>query len=146
MNHGRLDELAFRSAAEVVDEGESLIVIDAAGCFDPMRMTHSARMGAVDPAGMMKHLHVLRARSAADLEFLIAQQVQFVLLQKFLLMMLNQNHLEFLLAKQVQQVLLELNRQFLELIPLEFLLERRVLRLDLAQHDIPGPEILNPVD
>ena len=76
MNHGRLDELAFRSAAEVVDEGESLIVIDAAGCFDPMRMTHSARMGAVDPAGMMKHLHVLRARSAADLEFLIAHELE----------------------------------------------------------------------
>jgi hypothetical protein len=67
----RIEELAFQSAAEVVDGGEALIVVDAAGCFDPGRMTHSARIGAIDPAGLLKHLHILRARSAAELEDLI---------------------------------------------------------------------------
>ena len=75
MSDHRLDELAFRTAAEIVDSGEPLIVVDAAGCFEPNRMTHSARIGALDPAGLMKHLHILRARSAADLEDVLLHQL-----------------------------------------------------------------------
>lgn len=71
-----LAELAFRSAAEVVASGEALIVVDAAGCFEPNRMTHSARMGALDPASLMKHLHILRARSAADLEHVLLYELE----------------------------------------------------------------------
>ncbi len=71
MSDRRLDELAFRTAAEIVDSGEPLIVVDAAGCFEPNRMTHSARIGAIDPAGLMKHLHILRANSALEMENVI---------------------------------------------------------------------------
>jgi hypothetical protein len=76
MSDHRIDELAFRSAAEIVESGENLIVIDAAGCFDPSRMTHSARIGAIDPSGLMKHLHILRARSAEDLENLVLHHLE----------------------------------------------------------------------
>jgi len=76
MSDHRIDELAFRSAAEIVESGETLIVIDAAGCFDPSRMTHSARIGAIDPSGLTKHLHVLRARSAEDLETLVLHHLE----------------------------------------------------------------------
>jgi hypothetical protein len=72
----RLDEIAFRSAAEIVQSGETLIVVDGSGCFEPSRMTHSARMGAIDPAGLVKHLHILRARSAAELENLILHHLE----------------------------------------------------------------------
>ena len=71
-----LAERAFRTAAEVVGSGEALIVVDAAGCFEPNRMTHSARMGALDPASLMKHLHILRARSAADLEYVLVYELE----------------------------------------------------------------------
>ena len=72
----RLDELAFRSAADIVVTGDSLVVVDAAGCFDPARMTHSARIGALDPAGLMRHLHIIRARTADELELAIGQQIE----------------------------------------------------------------------
>src|SRR4051812_6457238 len=71
----RFDEAAFRSAAGIVDSGEAVIVVDGGGCFEPSRMTHSARTGALDPAGLMKRLHILRARSAAELENIILNQL-----------------------------------------------------------------------
>ncbi len=41
---------------KIADGGETLIVVDASGCFDPARMTYSARIGrSFDPAGLMKH-------------------------------------------------------------------------------------------
>jgi hypothetical protein len=76
MSDHRFDEVAFQSAAEVVTNGETLIVIDAAGCFDPARMTHSARIGTIDPSGLISHLHVLRARSAEDLANLILHRLE----------------------------------------------------------------------
>ena len=72
----RLDELAFQTAAEIVGHKETLIVVDAAGCFDPNRMTHSARIGAIDPAGLMRYLHILRARSVEDLETIILYNLE----------------------------------------------------------------------
>ena len=73
----RIDELAFRSANEIIDRGDSLIVVDAAGCFEPARVTHSARIGAIDPALLLKKLRVLPARSAAELEDIILHQLEF---------------------------------------------------------------------
>jgi hypothetical protein len=73
----RIDELAFRSANEIIDRGDSLIVVDAAGCFEPARVTHSARVGAIDPALLLKKLRVLPARSAAELEDIVLHQLEF---------------------------------------------------------------------
>src|SRR5262245_5336143 len=73
----RIDELAFRSANEIIDRGDSLIVVDAAGCFEPARMTHAARVGAIDPALLLKKLRVLPARSAGELEDIILHQLEF---------------------------------------------------------------------
>ena len=66
-------ELAFRSAAEMVANGEKLIVVDPAGCFHPVRMSQSARFGALDPEGILKHLHILRAESPSVLESVLLQ-------------------------------------------------------------------------
>ncbi len=76
MSDRRLDELAFRTAAEIVGSGEDLIVVDPAGCFEPSRMTQSARIGTIDPAGLMRHLHILRAASAEDLETIVVHQLE----------------------------------------------------------------------
>jgi len=73
---GSIDELAFRSAAEIVESGETLIVIDAGHGFDPSRMTQSARFGAIDPTNLMKRLHILRAPSALDLEEAILYRLE----------------------------------------------------------------------
>ena len=70
-SESRIDDLAFRSANEIIDRGDSLIVVDAAGCFEPARMTHSARTGAIDPALLLKKIRVLPARSAGELEDII---------------------------------------------------------------------------
>jgi len=72
----RPSEFAFKSAAEIVECGETLIVVDTAGCFEPTRMTHSARIGAIDPVNLMKRLHILRTGSAADLEHLVLYQLE----------------------------------------------------------------------
>ena len=61
-------EFAFRSAAEMVSSGEKLIVVDPVGCFHPVRMSQSARFGALDPAGILKHLHILRAEESVAFE------------------------------------------------------------------------------
>ena len=76
MSERRLDELAFRTAAEIVAGGDNLIVVDPAGCFDPARMTHSARIGAIDPAVFLRHLHIVRAPSAEELETIIALRLE----------------------------------------------------------------------
>jgi hypothetical protein len=68
-------DAALQSAAEIVERGESLIVVDGAGCFEPGRMTHSARLGALDPAGLVKHLQILRAKSAAEIEDIILHRL-----------------------------------------------------------------------
>jgi hypothetical protein len=73
----RIDELAYRSASEIIDRGDSLIVVDAAGCFEPARVTHSARIGAIDPSLLLKKLRVLPARSASELEDIILRQLEF---------------------------------------------------------------------
>jgi hypothetical protein len=72
----RLDELAFRTAVEIVESGDHLIVVDPAGCFDPNRMTHSARIGNLDPVGLLRHLHILRAAAAEDMEAIVAHQLE----------------------------------------------------------------------
>jgi hypothetical protein len=73
---GQFDTLAFRSAAEIIENGEDLIVVDGAGCFEPTRMTHAARIGAIDSANLMRHLHILRARTAFELEDVILNQLE----------------------------------------------------------------------
>jgi hypothetical protein len=75
-SESRIDELAFRSANEIIDRGDSLIVVDAAGCFEPARMTHAARTGAIDPALLLKKIRVLPARSAGELEDIILHQLK----------------------------------------------------------------------
>jgi hypothetical protein len=71
-----LDELAFRSAAEVVESGERLIVVDTGHSFDPARMSQSARFGALEPANLMKQLHILRAASAGELEDVVSCRLE----------------------------------------------------------------------
>jgi hypothetical protein len=73
----RIDELAFRSANEIIDRGDSLIVVDAAGCFEPARIAHSARIGAIDPSLLLKKLRVLPATSAGELEDIILHELEF---------------------------------------------------------------------
>jgi len=75
-SESRIDELVFRSANEIIDRGDSLIVVDAAGCFEPARMTHTARTGAIDPALLLKKIRVLPARSAGELEDIILHQLE----------------------------------------------------------------------
>jgi hypothetical protein len=71
-----IHEVAFRTAADLVSNGEKLIVVDAAGCFHPLRMTQSARIGALDPAGLLKHLHILDASSPKALEQTILHDLE----------------------------------------------------------------------
>jgi hypothetical protein len=71
-----IHEAAFRTAAEMVSNGEPLVVIDAASCFHPLRMTQSARIGSMDPAGLLKHLHILRASSAQALEQTVLHELE----------------------------------------------------------------------
>ena len=71
-----IHDVAFRTAADLVANGERLIVVDAAGCFHPLRMTQSARIGALDPAGLLKHLHILHASSPKVLEQAILHELE----------------------------------------------------------------------
>jgi hypothetical protein len=66
-------ERAFRSAADMVANGRKLIVVDTIGCFHPVRMSQSARFAALDPTGILKDLHILRADTAAALEVTLQQ-------------------------------------------------------------------------
>lgn len=76
VNERSSDELAFRSAADVIEAGEKLLIIDSASCFEPARLSHSARFGNIDPIRIMHNLHVLRARSATDLEHIVTVELE----------------------------------------------------------------------
>ena len=69
-------ETAFRSAADMVSDGDKLIVIDGAGCFHPLRMIQSARFGALDPTSLLKHIHIFQASSPGSLEQAILHELE----------------------------------------------------------------------
>jgi hypothetical protein len=70
-----IHDLAFRSAAERVASQEKLIVVDPVGCFHPVRMSQSARFGALGPVGILKHLHVLRTENSLAFEGVLAELI-----------------------------------------------------------------------
>jgi len=57
---GPLDDLALELAAELTASGERLVVVDAAGCFDPSKVSRAA-------VTVAKNLHVVRAAHSGDL-------------------------------------------------------------------------------
>jgi hypothetical protein len=75
----RIEEAALHSAAELNNAGEAMIVVDAAGCFDPARMSRSIRNKGMDPAGMLRNTRILRAESASELEHIILTQLSALL-------------------------------------------------------------------
>jgi hypothetical protein len=76
MHDDQVQELAFRLAAEMVASGEKLLVVDAAGYFDPGRITQSARLAALNPAGLFEGLHVLRASNCRAFEETILVELE----------------------------------------------------------------------
>ena len=58
---GPLEDLAFEVAEELTANGERLVVVDAAGCFDPSKVSRAA-------ATVAQNLHVIRASSSSDLQ------------------------------------------------------------------------------
>jgi len=58
---GPLEDLAFELAEELTTNGERLVVVDAAGCFDPSRISRAA-------ATVAQNLHVIRASNSGDLQ------------------------------------------------------------------------------
>src|SRR6186997_1732913 len=66
---GPLDDLAFEIAAELTANGERLVVVDAAGCFDPSRVSRAASTVA-------RNLHVVRAAHSSDLQTTLGPALQ----------------------------------------------------------------------
>ena len=58
--NGPIEDLAFEIAAQLTTNEERLIVVDAAGCFDPSRISRAA-------AAIACNLHVIRAARSSDL-------------------------------------------------------------------------------
>jgi hypothetical protein len=58
---GPLEEMAFELAGELTANDERLVVVDAAGCFDPSRVSRT-------PITVARNLHVIRAASSGDLQ------------------------------------------------------------------------------
>jgi hypothetical protein len=76
MNDGPVQELAFRLAVEMVASGEKLLVVDAAGYFDPGRLAQSVRLASLNPAGLFEGLHILRASTCRALEETILVELE----------------------------------------------------------------------
>jgi hypothetical protein len=57
---GPLEEMAFDLAAELTMGGERLVVVDAAGCFDPSSVSRTAVSVALN-------MHLVRASQSGDL-------------------------------------------------------------------------------
>ena len=58
---GPLEDMALELSANLTADGERLVVVDAAGCFDPSRISRAA-------ASLARNLHVVRAAHGDDLE------------------------------------------------------------------------------
>lgn len=58
---GPLEDMAFELAAELTANGERLVVVDAAGCFDPSKISRAA-------ATVAQNMHVVRAPHVRDLQ------------------------------------------------------------------------------
>jgi hypothetical protein len=56
-----LQETAFELSNDLISEGEPLLVVDAAGCFDPGRMSQAA-------PDFARHLHILRVSDSGTLD------------------------------------------------------------------------------
>ena len=58
---GPLEEMVFELSADLTADGERLIVVDAAGCFDPGRVSRAS-------ASVARNLHVIRVASGGELQ------------------------------------------------------------------------------
>src|SRR5574342_98910 len=58
---GPLDDMIFELSANLTADGERLIVVDAAGYFDPSRVSRAA-------VSVARNLHVLRTAPGAELQ------------------------------------------------------------------------------
>jgi hypothetical protein len=66
---GPLEDLAFELAAELTANGERLVVVDAAGCFDPSKVS-------LAPPTVAQNLHVVRTAPGGDLQTAVWPAVQ----------------------------------------------------------------------
>ena len=66
---GPIEDMAFEIAAELTANEERLIVVDAAGCFDPSRVSRAA-------ATVARNLHVIRAAHSSDLHTALGPALQ----------------------------------------------------------------------
>jgi hypothetical protein len=66
---GPLEDMAFEIAAELTANGERLVVVDAAGCFDPSKISRAAATVALN-------LHVVRAASSGNLQTALGPALQ----------------------------------------------------------------------
>jgi hypothetical protein len=60
---GPLEDMAFELAAELTANGERLVVVDAAGCFDPSKISRTAATVALN-------LHVVRTANSGNVQAL----------------------------------------------------------------------------
>jgi hypothetical protein len=58
---GALEDMALELSADLTANGERLIVVDAAGCFDPSRLSRA-------DVSVALNLHVIRTAHSADLQ------------------------------------------------------------------------------
>jgi hypothetical protein len=58
---GPLETMALELSADLTANGERLVVVDAAGCFDPSRVSRAG-------LSLARNLHVIRAAHSSDLQ------------------------------------------------------------------------------
>lgn len=66
---GPLEDMAIELSAELTANGERLIVVDAAGCFAPSRISRAA-------ASVGRNLHVIRVAHSGDLQSTLCPALQ----------------------------------------------------------------------
>jgi hypothetical protein len=57
---GAVESMALELSADLTADGENLVVVDAAGCFDPSRISRAA-------VSVARNLHVIRAAHGTEL-------------------------------------------------------------------------------
>ena len=70
-----LEDMALELSADLTANGERLVVVDAAGCFDPSRVSRAG-------ASVATHLHVIRAADSSDLQGALWPTLQEALQRK----------------------------------------------------------------
>lgn len=66
---GALEDMALELSADLTAGGERLVVLDAAGCFDPSRISRA-------PESVARNLNVIRATHSSDLQTVLWPALQ----------------------------------------------------------------------